>query len=66
VEIDKATLAPILEKNHSLVDELDTVVLERRKQTAGQLEKVRPGSAAEMSRSLRTKIARFFDLKGLA
>ncbi len=66
VEIDKATLAPILEENPSLVGELDAVVLERRRHTAGQLEKARPGSAGETPRSLRTKIARFFDLKGLA
>jgi small-conductance mechanosensitive channel/CRP-like cAMP-binding protein len=66
VEIDKATFAPILEKNPSLVGELDAVVLERRQQTAGQLERLRPGSAGETPRSLRTKIAQFFDLKGLA
>jgi small-conductance mechanosensitive channel/CRP-like cAMP-binding protein len=66
IEIDKATLATVLEKNPSLVDELDAVVLERRKQTAGQLEKIRAGAADETPRSLRAKIARFFKLKGLS
>ena len=65
VEIDKTTLAPILEKNPSLVDGLDAVVLERRQQTSGQLAKVR-GEEDEPEESLRTRIARFFDLKGLA
>ena len=65
VEIDKATLAPVLEKNPSLVDDLDAIVLERRKQTSGQLARVR-GEEEEPQESLRTRIARFFDLKGLA
>ena len=66
VEIDKATLAPILEANPSLVDKLDDIVLERRRQTSGQLEKVRGSGMGESPVSLRAKIARFFDLKGLA
>ena len=66
VEIDKATLAPILQANPSLVDKLDAIVLERRRQTAGQLENAREGAPHETPVSLRTKIARFFDLKGLA
>jgi small-conductance mechanosensitive channel/CRP-like cAMP-binding protein len=67
VEIDKATLAPILEKNPSLVDELDAVVQERRQQTTGQLAKARGGEQEEEpAESLRARIARFFDLKGLA
>jgi small-conductance mechanosensitive channel/CRP-like cAMP-binding protein len=66
VEIDKATLAPVLEKNPSLVDELDAVVLERRRQTTGQLEKARAGDVEGPHESLRARIARFFDLKGLA
>ena len=66
VEIDKSTLAPILEANPSLVDKLDEIVLERRRQTSGQLEKVRGSGMGEAPASLRAKIARFFDLKGLA
>ena len=42
------------------------VVLERRRQTSGQLEKVRGSGMGESPESLRAKIARFFDLKGLA
>jgi small-conductance mechanosensitive channel/CRP-like cAMP-binding protein len=66
VEIDKTTLAPVLEKNPALVGELDAVVLERRRQTAGQLQKVRGEEDEEPTESLRTRIARFFDLRGLA
>jgi len=66
VEIDKSTLAPILEANPSLVDKLDEIVLERRRKTSGQLEKVRGSGMGESPESLRTRIARFFDLKGLA
>ncbi|MET0620656.1 MAG: mechanosensitive ion channel family protein [Thermoanaerobaculia bacterium] len=66
VEIDKSTLAPILEANPSLVDKLDDIVLERRRQTSGQLEKIRGSGMGESPVSLRAKIARFFDLKGLA
>jgi len=65
VEIDKSTLAPILEANPSLVDKLDEIVLERRRKTSGQLEKVRGSGMGESPESLRTRIARFFDLKGL-
>ncbi len=64
IEIDKGTLAPILQANHSLVDKLDATVLERRRQTAGQLDSYR-GETHDAEQSLRTKIARFFGLKGL-
>ena len=66
VEIDKTTLAPVLEKNPALVDDLDAVVVERKQQTAGQLRKARGGEDEERPESLRTRIARFFDLRGLA
>ncbi len=66
IEIDKATLAPILQANHSLVDKLDAIVVERRRQTAGQLDRAREGAPLGEPVSIRTKIARFFDLKGLA
>ncbi len=66
IEIDKDTLAPILQANPSLVDKLDAIVLERRRQTAGRLDRARGGAAHETAVSIRTKIARFFDLRGLA
>jgi small-conductance mechanosensitive channel/CRP-like cAMP-binding protein len=66
VEIDKATLAPILQANPSLVDELDAIVLERRRQIAGRLDSAREGAPAGEPESLRARIARFFGLKGLA
>ena len=65
VEIDKATLAPILRANPSLVEKLDAIILERRRHTAGWLGQVRSGVESEPE-SLRGRIARFFGLKGLA
>ena len=41
------------------------VVRERREQTSGQLARVR-GEEEEPEESLRSRIARFFDLRGLA
>jgi small-conductance mechanosensitive channel/CRP-like cAMP-binding protein len=64
VEIDKATLAPILESNPSLVEKLGGIILERRRSTANQ-RAVSDGSAAAEPASLRDKIARFFGLKGV-
>jgi small-conductance mechanosensitive channel/CRP-like cAMP-binding protein len=65
VEIDKATLAPILEANPSLVEKLGTVIAERRRRTADRLgDQPSPAAAAE-DVSLRSRIARFFGLKGL-
>jgi CRP-like cAMP-binding protein len=65
VEIDKATLAPILEANPSLVAELDRIIVERRRHTADR----RAEPAAEIpgdddAQSLGERIARFFGLKG--
>jgi small-conductance mechanosensitive channel/CRP-like cAMP-binding protein len=65
VEIDKATLAPVLFANPSLVEKLDAVIRERRRSTANQLVVGRDGLAAEEPESLGVKIARFFGLKGL-
>ena len=65
VEIDKATLAPILRANPSLVEKLDAIILERRRHTAGWLGQVRSGIESE-PQPLRGRIARFFGLKGLA
>jgi small-conductance mechanosensitive channel/CRP-like cAMP-binding protein len=65
VEIDKATLAPVLVANLSLVEKLDAVILERRRDTADQLVVGRDGLAAEEPESLRGRIARFFGLMGL-
>jgi len=66
VEIDKATLAPILRANPSLVEKLDAIILERRRHTAGRLDDVRDATAGEEPQPLRARIARFFGLKGLA
>jgi small-conductance mechanosensitive channel/CRP-like cAMP-binding protein len=66
VEIDKSTLAPILRANPSLVEKLDAIILERRRQTAGRLGSVPGGPGAGEPSPLRARIARFFGLKGLA
>ena len=65
VEIDKATLAPVLVANPSLVEKLDAVILERRRSTARQLVVGRDGAAAQEPEPLRDRIARFFGLMGL-
>jgi len=66
IEIDKATLAPVLEANPSLVEKLDAVILERRRHTAHRLDNARPETAEEEPESLRSRIARFFGLTGLS
>jgi len=63
VEIDKETLAPILQSNPSLVEKLDAVILERRRHTADRMAAAEAGATKEPE-SLREKIARFFGLKG--
>ena len=61
VEIDKVTLAPVLEANPSLVEKLGAIILERRRETADRL--VSAAEAAVMEpKSLRARIARFFGL----
>lgn len=62
VEIDKATLAPLLEANPSLVEKLSTIILERRRETAERLGSA-PEAVAIESKSFRARIARFFGLK---
>ena len=64
IEIDKATLAPVLEANPSLVEKLDTIVLERRRQTADRLGSARDELSGGSPVSLRGRIARFFGLAG--
>ncbi|HEY1252946.1 MAG TPA: mechanosensitive ion channel family protein [Thermoanaerobaculia bacterium] len=62
VEIDKATLAPILEASPSLAEKLETIILERRRATADRLETA-PGADPLMEpTTLRTRIKRFFGL----
>jgi small-conductance mechanosensitive channel/CRP-like cAMP-binding protein len=64
VEIDKATLAPILVSNPSLVAKLDRIILERRKHTADR--RAEPGASPSVAdaQPLGERIARFFGLKG--
>ncbi len=62
VEIDKATLAPILEASPSLVEKLETIILERRRETAGRLESAPGEDALFEATTLRTRIKRFFGL----
>lgn len=66
VEVDKSTIAPILEANPSLVEKLVVIIRERRRGTADQLGSRRGAAGAGEPESLRSKIARFFRLKGLA
>ncbi len=66
VEIDKATLGPILRANPSLVEKLDAIILERRRHTADRLGSARTGVGGAEPDPLRARIARFFGLKGLA
>jgi small-conductance mechanosensitive channel/CRP-like cAMP-binding protein len=61
VEIDKETLAPLLEANPSLVEKLGDIILERRRETADRLVSA-PEAAAMEPKSLRARIARFFGL----
>jgi len=63
VEIDKATIAPILEANPSLVDRLEEIIEARRQETADRLDE--SSQVREVPESLRSKMARFFGLKGL-
>ncbi|MEX0880130.1 MAG: mechanosensitive ion channel family protein [Thermoanaerobaculia bacterium] len=65
IEIDKDTLAPLLVANPSLVEKLDRIIQERRRQTADRLGSTRDDARSEEPESLRHKIARFFGLKGL-
>jgi small-conductance mechanosensitive channel/CRP-like cAMP-binding protein len=63
VEIDKATLAPILESNPSLVEKIGAIVLARRREAADRRAAPETGTATEPD-SLGSRIARFFGLKG--
>ncbi len=66
VEIGKATVAPILEANPSLVEKLDRIILERRRHTARERQDTRGAASAGEPESLAGKIARFFGLRGPA
>jgi len=65
IEIDKDTLAPLLQANPSLVEKLEAIILERRQRTADRLDSARGTAAPGEAESMRAKIARFFGLKGL-
>jgi len=65
LEIDKATLSPILRENPSLCGMLELTMQERRKHAADALESARGETERTEDRTpLRLKIARFFGLKG--
>jgi small-conductance mechanosensitive channel/CRP-like cAMP-binding protein len=61
VEIDKAILAPILRESPSLVEKLETIIIERRKETADRLVSAPEAEVLE-PKSLRDRIRRFFGL----
>jgi len=64
LEIDKATLLPILRENPSIVGMLELTMQERRKRAADALEAARGESDRTEDRTpLRQRIARFFGLK---
>ena len=65
IQIDKETLAPLLVANPSLVEKLDRIIQERRRQTADRLGSTRDDAVSAEPESLSHKIARFFGLKGL-
>jgi len=66
LEIDKATLAPILRENPSIVGLLELTMQERRKRAADALQAARGDEAdrTEDRAPLRQRIARFFGLGG--
>jgi small-conductance mechanosensitive channel/CRP-like cAMP-binding protein len=64
LEIDKATLLPILRENPSIVGMLELTMQERRKRAADALEAARGDMDRTEDRTpLRQRIARFFGLK---
>ena len=64
VEIDKATLAPILRENPSIVGMLELTMNERRKKATDALEAAKGDMDRTEDRNpLRQRIARFFGLK---
>jgi len=62
VEIDKATLAPLLEASPSLVEKLENIILERRRQLSDRLETAPDADEFFEPQSLRSRIRRFFGL----
>ena len=64
LEIDKATLAPILRENPSIVGMLELTMQERRKKASDALEAARGETDRTEDRTpLRQRIARFFGVK---
>ncbi len=64
LEIDKATLAPILRENPSIVGMLELTMKERRKKATDALEAAKGDTDRTEDRNpLRQRIARFFGLK---
>jgi CRP-like cAMP-binding protein len=66
VEIDKETLAPILQANPALVEKLDAIIQARRRETAHRIVSAPEDPADAEPRSLRARIARFFGLSGIS
>jgi CRP-like cAMP-binding protein len=66
LEIDKATLLPVLRENPSIVGMLELTMQERRKRAADALEAARGGETdrTEDRTPLRLRIARFFGVGG--
>ena len=65
LEIDKATISPILRENPSLCGMLELTMKERRKKAADALEAAGEESEQTVDRTpLSQRIARFFGLKG--
>ena len=65
VEIDKATLEPILRENPALCQELEKVIAERRRGAADLFEATREEAARTPERTaLAERIARFFGVGG--
>jgi len=62
VDQDKATLAPLLEASPSLAEKLETIILERRRETADRLETAPGADPLLEPATLRTRIRRFFGL----
>jgi CRP-like cAMP-binding protein len=64
IEIDKDTLAPILEENPALVETLESTMRERRQEAAEFLVRAAPSGAEAAERvALAGRIARFFGLR---
>jgi small-conductance mechanosensitive channel/CRP-like cAMP-binding protein len=63
IEIDKETLGPVLEENPALCEMFDSIIAERRRKAAEQVDLSREEIAGTETASLTNRIARFFGLK---